>query len=79
MPDKKIYLVATICDSNGKVLFVSKVSNMNEREYTKLKNKAVAYEEENKKAKFEQNTRIANLEKLVEELQDEIKHLKGEE
>ena len=79
MPDKKSYLVSVVYDTYGNVVSIAKVSNVNPQAYTKLKNESVAYEQKHNEEKAELLHRVDNLEKLVGELQQEIKLLKGEE
>ena len=79
MAQERLIKVCVIEDSNGKVLFVGKVKQVNQMELNNLTNKATATRQEYAQQLKEALDRIKELENRCNSNEQEIKVLKGEE
>ena len=79
MGQGKVYVVAVQYDDNDKVVSLGKVMNCNQATYNSLKNKHSEYLEKQAQDKELLYKVIKDLNEKVDQLQKEVKLLKGEE
>lgn len=78
MANDRTRLIAVVI-KNGVKVFGGDIVKVNDNEYKQILNNTLKQEQKEYKEKIELNQRIKDLETKVQDLEKEIKHLKGEE